>query len=51
MFNLRDTYLAVAHNQTFISLKKLTQFLSAKDMDQSIIEKMIRWNNHNSSLK
>ena len=50
-FNLKDTYLAVAKEQNLISLRNLALFLGERDQNTDSLEKCVRWNNHNNSLK
>jgi hypothetical protein len=50
MFNLKDAYVSIANRQAFISLNCLAQFIGIKK-PTSVLEKLVKWNNHNSSFK
>ncbi len=50
-FNLKDTYLAIAKDQTSISMKNLRFFLGIEEEMTSSLERCVKWNSHNNSLK
>lgn len=51
MFTLPDIYMAIADNQKSISIKHITKLIDFKSFDGRTIEKFIKWNNQNTSLK
>lgn len=50
MFNLKDAYISIANRQATVSMSCLVQFLGMKE-PTSVLEKLVKWNNHGSSLK
>ena len=50
MFNLKDAYINIANKQASISMSALVQFMGMKE-PTSALEKLVKWNNHSSSLK
>ncbi len=50
MFNLKDAYINIANKQASVGINALVGFLGIKE-PTSALEKLVKWNNHFSSLK
>lgn len=50
MFNLKDAYINIANKQASVGINALVGFLGIKEPN-SALEKLVKWNNHFSSLK
>jgi hypothetical protein len=51
MFNLKDTYIALAGDQNTLAFKQLATFLDLSEGSLPGLARCVKWNNHSNSLK